>query len=133
MMITTGSGTEPAPEDPFHADYLMWRAKVREWWAWHLENPEVWEYFKRFAFEVISHGKTKTSHWLIINRIRWEIFISTTRVTRFNADGEPEDFKICNDYFAFYARLWKHMYPEHAKLLKTKRMIGEPADSPLIG
>ena len=58
------------------------------------------------------------SHWLIINRIRWEVFIVTT----------GKDFKISNDMIAFYARLWRKQYPEYKELFKIKRMQGEIMD-----
>jgi len=89
--------------------------KKKLWWEWHKANPQVWEYFERFAFEAIRHKREKISHWLIINRIRWETSIITT----------GEDFKISNDHIAFYARLWKAKHPEHKNLFTTKRMIGE--------
>jgi hypothetical protein len=37
-----------------------------------------------------------------------------------------DDFKISNDYIAFYARLWRARYPQHKDLFTIKRMIGEP-------
>lgn len=83
---------------------------------WHNDNPAIWDYFERFSFEAIHHGHKKISHWLIINRIRWEVFIVTT----------GKDFKISNDFIAFYARLWKKMHPQHKDLFNTKRMLGEP-------
>lgn len=90
--------------------------RKREWWEWHKANPHVWEYFERFSLEAVSKGRKKISHWLIINRIRWEVNIVTT----------GEDFKISNDHIAFYARLWKAKHPQHKDLFTTKRMIGEP-------
>jgi hypothetical protein len=95
------------------------QAKKEAWWAWHKDNPQVWVLFERFALEAISHGHKKISHWLIINRIRWETTIVTT----------GGDFKISNDHIAFYARLWKAKHPEHKDLFTTKRMIGEPHDA----
>ena len=88
------------------------------WWTWHKINPQEWLLFERFAHEALSHGHRKISHWLIINRIRWETAIVTT----------GGDFKISNDYIAFYARLWKAKYPQHKDLFNTKRMIGEIHD-----
>jgi len=75
----------------------------------------IWKHFEQFSLQAIAHGKRRISHWLIINRIRWEVYIVTT----------GKDFKISNDLIAFYARLWKKTYPQHADLFKTKRMIGE--------
>jgi len=83
---------------------------------WHKNNPGLWDYFQQFSFEAIQHGHKKISHWLIINRIRWEVFIVTT----------GKDFKISNDFIAFYARLWKKTHPQYKGLFNTKRMIGEP-------
>lgn len=89
--------------------------RKQEWWEWHLQNPQVWEYFERFSLEAVARGRNHVSHWLIVNRIRWEISIVTT----------GEDFKINNNYIAFYARLWNALHPEHKHLFSTKKMIGE--------
>ena len=93
--------------------------RKREWQDYHRENPLIWEYFERFAFEAVNKRHKKISHWLIINRIRWEVNIVTT----------GEDFKISNDHIAFYARLWKAKHPAHKDLFTTKRMIGEPNET----
>ena len=89
--------------------------RKKDWWEWHKANPEVWQYFEKFSLEAIQRGRKKISHWLIINRIRWEVNIVTT----------GEDFKISNDYIAFYARLWIALYPQYKDLFTIKRMIGE--------
>ena len=94
---------------------MTYEEKKAIWWEWHKANPQVWEYFERFSLEVVKMGRKKVSHWLIINRIRWEVYFETTGA----------DFKISNDYIAFYARLWKKRHPEHAELFNTKKMIGE--------
>jgi hypothetical protein len=92
-----------------------YEAKKQAWWEWHKSNPQVWLLFERFALEAVARGRSKISHWLIINRIRWETAITTT----------GNDFKISNDFIAFYARLWKALHPEHADLFNTKQMKGE--------
>jgi len=94
---------------------LSFEERKQIWWYWHKENPQVWQYFEKFALEAVRLGRNKVSHWLIINRIRWEVTIVTT----------GSDFKISNDYIAFYARLWQAKYPQHKDLFNTKRMIGE--------
>ena len=94
---------------------LTYAEKKRLWWEWHKENPKVWEYFEKFSLEAIERGRAKVSHWLIINRIRWEVYFETT----------GDDFKISNDFIAFYARLWKARYPQYKDLFTTKKMIGE--------
>ena len=94
---------------------MTYQEKKKLWWEWHKANPDVWRLFERFSLEAIQRGRKRISHWLIINRIRWETAIVTTGC----------DFKISNDYIAFYARLWKARYPQYADLFLTKKMIGE--------
>jgi len=93
--------------------------RKRAFWKWHSANPEVWEYFERFALEAVSRRHRRISHWLIVNRIRWETSVITT----------GKDYKISNDLIAFYARLWNAKHPEHAELFQLKRMIGEDLDN----
>ena len=99
-----------------HYTPVPFEQRKRDFWDWHKANPRVWDYFERFSLEVVNKGHKKVSHWLIINRIRWEVYLETT----------GEDFKISNDYIAFYARLWIARYPEHKDLFTIKKMIGEP-------
>ena len=85
------------------------------WWEWHKANPHVWNLFERFALEAARSGRKNFSHWLIMNRIRWETAISTT----------SDDFKIRNDYIAYYARLFMAMHPKYEGFFRTKKMKGE--------
>jgi len=85
------------------------------WWAWHKANPHVWYLFERFALEAAESGRKNFSHWLIVNRIRWETAINTT----------GDDFKIRNDFIAYYARLFMVMHPEHHGFFRIKRMKDE--------
>jgi hypothetical protein len=88
----------------------------QEFDKWHANNPLVWKYFEQFSFDALASGRKRISHWLIINRIRWEVYLTTTGV----------DYKLSNDVIAFYARLWRETYPQHKTLFKIKRMKGEP-------
>ena len=89
--------------------------KKKTWWIWHLKNPHVWKLFEKFSLHAIEKGHKKMSHWLIINRIRWECAIETT----------GNDFKISNDFIAFYARYFNHLHPQHSTFFTTKKMKGE--------
>jgi hypothetical protein len=84
----------------------------QRWWHWHNENPHVYELFERFTFEAINSGHTKLSAWLIINRVRWETDIVTT----------GREFKINNDYIAFYSRLFMANHPEYEGFFRTNEM-----------
>jgi hypothetical protein len=89
--------------------------KKAAWETWHSNNPQIWEYFEKFTLDAIKANKSKISHWLIINRIRWETSIVTT----------GSDFKISNNFIAFYARKWKEVYPQYEYIFCTKKMVGE--------
>tara|TARA_R110000787_G_scaffold89941_1_gene190389 strand:- start:160 stop:471 length:312 start_codon:yes stop_codon:yes gene_type:complete len=84
----------------------------QKWWNWHKENPEFYSMFEDFTFQAINRGHKRLSAWLIVNRIRWETMIVTT----------GDDYKISNDYIAFYSRLFMHDHPEYKGFFKTKTM-----------
>ena len=46
-----------------------------KWWAWHKDNPHVYELFEKFTMQAINRGHNRLSAWLIVNRIRWETMI----------------------------------------------------------
>ena len=79
------------------------------------DNPKVWQYFERFTLQAIQKGKKKISHWLIVNRIRWEIYIETT----------GDDFKINNNFIALYARLFVEKHPQHKTIFSLRKMKDE--------
>tara|TARA_R110001632_G_scaffold26828_2_gene72278 strand:+ start:1159 stop:1434 length:276 start_codon:yes stop_codon:yes gene_type:complete len=87
----------------------------QKWWAWHKDNPHVWGLFERFTLEAIGAGLSNSSAWLIVNRIRWETTIET----------QGGEFKISNDFIAYYARLFHYHYPQYEGFFRTKRMKGE--------
>ena len=83
--------------------------RKQKWWQWHKQNPHVYELFVKFTFH------KRCSAWLIVNRIRWETTIETS----------GNDFKISNDFIAYYARLFHAHYPEHEGFFKIKKMKDE--------
>ncbi len=83
-----------------------------KFWAFHEENPHVYVLFDRFAREAaVRHPRIAVS--LVIERIRWE----TVVVTR------GDDFKINNNFRAYYARLWMREHPEFGELFETRRLL----------
>jgi hypothetical protein len=76
----------------------------------HRANPQVWDLFDRFAWELARAGSSRLSAKLIFERIRWE----TTLATR----GEP--WRVNNSYSAFYARLWMARYPDASASFETR-------------
>ena len=49
----------------------------------HEKNPAVWTEFKRYSFEAIESGRQHYSASLIINKIRWDSGINTSRTNAF--------------------------------------------------
>ena len=100
------------------SDYKVTISQLREqlhqrktdWWEWHLKNPHVWKLFEKYTCDAIDAGLTSYSHWLIINRIRWDFEVVT----------KSGEFKISNNYIAFYARLFHAYHPEHSSFFKIK-------------
>lgn len=62
---------------------------------YHAHNPYVYQLFLNYAYEVKQAGFVKYSAWAIMNRIRWHHDINTP---------QKGEFKISNDYIAWYAR-----------------------------
>ena len=81
-----------------------------DWWQWHKENPHGWELFEKYTFDAINSGLTSYSHWFIVNRIRWDYEVVT----------KSGEFKISNNYIAFYARLFHAYHPEHSEFFNIK-------------
>ncbi|WP_378347398.1 hypothetical protein [Acinetobacter baumannii] len=84
---------------------------------WIVENIHVYELFCEFAIKAIQSGKKKISHWLIVNRLRWEVEIETKGTCY-----QDKDFKISNDYIAFLARDFMKDYPQYGEVFTIKQM-----------
>jgi hypothetical protein len=68
----------------------------------HADNPRVFELFKRFAAEVMGRGLKRFSADAIVQRIRWFVQVDTT----------GDEFKVNDNYSAYYARLLIRECPE---------------------
>lgn len=97
---------------------------------YHAKYPEVYEHFIRLAFKAIRSGKDKISAKMIINVIRWEIFIKTKNAplkdsppTLFE-QGNPDkkEFKINDAYQSRYARLFIKDFPQHADKFEVRSL-----------
>ena len=80
------------------------------------EHPEVWDMFVRFSKEIISKGYKNYSVNAVFERIRWEKDIG--------GDGINQ-FKLNNNYRAFYARKFMDMFPEHKGFFRTRTQTSE--------
>lgn len=92
---------------PLHGDRTELTKRFE---AYDAANPQVYELFKRFTFEAIRRGKKRLGGFYIVNRIRWEIDMTTT----------GDDFKINNDFCALLVRKFQREHPQHADVFRTK-------------
>jgi len=92
----------------------------RRFWAFHEENPRVYELFQYFTFTLIQRGWKHHSSDAVLHRIRWQTAIETT---------DPQ-FKINDHYSAYYARLFMRDHPEHVGFFRTRELRdGDESDA----
>ena len=84
--------------------------------SYHEKHPEVWEMFEEFAFSMINRGFNNYSVNAIFERIRWEKDAGGDGVTQ---------FKIGNNYRAFYARRFMKKHPQHEGFFRTRKQTSE--------
>lgn len=84
---------------------------------WVLENIHIYDLFCKFTLEAINAGHAKISHWLIVNRLRWEVEVVTKGMCE-----DDKEYKISNDYIAFLARDFIKDHPEHKDIFNLKQM-----------
>ena len=82
-------------------------------------NPHVWQLFKQFARDAYQAGHARFSAQSIIERIRWKTSVETR-------GGE---FKINNDFAAFYARKFHHEFPHLDGFFRTRNSVADRFDT----
>ena len=82
----------------------------QKWWAWHKDNPHVFELFCDFTSELINAGHKNYSAKGVFERIRWHTDVDTSGT-----------FKLSNNYTPYYARLFHHYHPEHSGFFRLKK------------
>lgn len=78
---------------------------------YHETNPEVYEWFKKFAFQKIRGGAKHVGAKAIFERIRFDSPVMAT----------GDAFKINNSMTPFYARLFQRDFPQYSGLFETRR------------
>jgi hypothetical protein len=79
-------------------------------------NPDVWRLFCGFTFDLINRGFSNYSANAIFERIRWEKDVGGNGVI---------EFKLNNNYRAFYARAFMRKYPEHEGFFRTRDQVSK--------
>jgi hypothetical protein len=84
--------------------------------AFHADNPHVYDTLVRLAREWLDvTGLPRLGIKMLFERARWEIAIAT----------QATDFKLNNDYTAFYARLLMAREPDLAGLFELRRSAAD--------
>ena len=76
------------------------------------ENPDIFLLFKKYFFILFEKGVKKTSSKMIINRIRWEVYVETT--------GKP--YKINDCFTSHYARKFVKEYPDFSGYFEFRKL-----------
>lgn len=76
-------------------------------------NPQVYEMFISYFHEALRKKKSKISFKLIMNRIRWEYYMTTKDFT---------NFKINDAYGSRYARKFLKDFPEHTEKVELRAL-----------
>lgn len=85
---------------------------VESFITYHEANPQIWHYFKHFAFQAIDKGK-KVGAKGIFERLRWQVEIES--------NGE---WKVNNNFTAYYARIFALRYPAHKDFFELRKVTG---------
>ena len=86
------------------------------------QNPLVWELFCKKVSEYVNAKRKKgvlikdirLSGWLVMNVIRWEVNVKTY--------DNFTDFKINNNYIAYYVRKFITKFPQFAHIFETRQL-----------
>ena len=78
-------------------------------------NPHIFAAFERQVFNAINKGRKKISAKLIINVIRWEMYLESVDL----------NFKINDAYQSYYARAFAEKYPQYADFFEFRKLRNE--------
>lgn len=90
--------------------------------AYHLKNQHVYRMFEHFTMEVIKAGRKSFGAQVIAERLRWYSQIETV----------GDEYKINNDYVAFYARKFEENHPEHDGFFRKRRSVADKIQESLF-
>lgn len=87
--------------------------------AFDLAHPEVWDLFCYFTWDRIRAGFEHYSADAVLHRVRWET----------SAGSTIGDYKINNNYSAFYARKFHDYFPSHADFFRCRASVADLVDA----
>jgi hypothetical protein len=81
----------------------------------HLQNHHVWQLFEKYVLMIIQKDFKHYGAAAVFERIRWHVQIETT----------GQEFKLNNNYRAYYARKFEDEYPDYAGFFRIRRLVSE--------
>lgn len=82
---------------------------------YHAENPQIYRMFCFFAMEKINAGAKHLGSKAVIERIRWETFVT----------ANDDTYKIRNTFTPHYARLFMKDHPQYAGFFETRTSVAD--------
>ena len=79
------------------------KALFDEFIRFHQDNPEIYDLYVKYAFQLRDAGRENYGSKAIVERIRWHVNVETQ---------SKDEFKINNNHTAYYARMVMMDYPE---------------------
>lgn len=86
--------------------------------TFHAAHPEIWVHFCNFTFDRINKGWSHYSSKAVFERIRWEVAVPELYYSE-------NEFKLNNNYTAFYARKFIEEYPKHKGFFRFREQKSE--------
>lgn len=84
--------------------FSIGRSNYLKFLDFHTKYPTVYRLFEKFALQLIQAGHKKMGSKMIMERIRWEVFV----------DAKDKDgFKINNNFTAYYSRMFIKNNPQY--------------------
>lgn len=85
---------------------------------YHLDNPHIYQEFKKFTFKAMAKGFKHYGAKAIFEIIRFETGVKGN-----------DQFKVNNNYTPYFARLFEKDHPEHKDFFyKRKSKFDEPKE-----
>jgi hypothetical protein len=76
------------------------------------QNPAVWRMFEKYTLDAIASGR-KLGAKAVMERVRWESEIERN-----------QEFKVSNNWTAYYARVFAIKHPAHRRYFDFKAVKG---------
>lgn len=83
----------------------------------HKANPAVYFALQKLAAQMWERGRRRISIKMLFEVLRWDYYLST--------NDPNSDFKLNNNYTAYYARMLMLNHPEWDGLFQIKKVKGE--------